>query len=100
MNDTPLEKLLSDTFENYRDVENPEVFAQDKAEFVFHMTDWIEDLEKLAALYKNPKLLSSESAHDAIFGFLVHAVPHLNAAGRLMLGEISDPFAPAKQERQ
>ena len=59
------------------------------------MTDWTDDLERLAALYKDPASMDLKAAQRFLFGFLVHVIPHLNAAGRLMLGEIRDPFDAA-----
>jgi len=66
--------------------------AADKHDFYFHMTDWISDLEDLAALYKDPTTFDRKQSRQVIFGFLVHAVGHLNAASRLLLGEVCDPF--------
>jgi hypothetical protein len=89
-----LEELLSNTFDAFRDVEDATRHIHNRTEFIFHMTDWMSDLEKLADLYKDPNLMEQKAARQCIFSFLVHVIPHLNAAGRLMLGEISDPFAP------
>jgi hypothetical protein len=97
---TTLDRLLADSFDTYGDVENAATDACKKADFIFHMTDWSSDLEKLAALYKDPNLLSQKEAQDVIFGFIVHAVPHLNAAHRLLVGEMSDPFAPPNEKKQ
>jgi hypothetical protein len=94
-----LEQLLSHTFDAFRDVDDAADHAKRKADFIFHMTDWMSDLETLAALYKDPNMMDRKAARQFIFGFLVHVIPHLNAAGRLMLDEISDPFAPAEAER-
>jgi len=91
-----LEELLGHTFDNYRTVEDAAEHSHGKADFIFHMTDWISDLEALAALYQEPNNLDREAAHQVIFGFLIHALPHLNAAGRLLLDEIGDPFGPSK----
>jgi hypothetical protein len=88
-----LEQLLGQTFDAFRDVEGAADHATKKAEFIFHMTDWMSDLETLAALYKNPNMMDQKAARRFIFGFLVHVIPHLNEAGRLMLDEIADPFA-------
>lgn len=95
-----LEQLLSDTFDAFRDVEDPGDHAKRKADFIFHMTDWMADLERLAALYKDPNMMDRKSARQAIFGFLVHVIPHLNSAGRLMLEEVSDPFAAEASQAQ
>jgi hypothetical protein len=94
-----LEQLLGHTFDAFRDVEDASDHAKRKADFIFHMTDWMSDLETLAALYKDPNMMDRKAARQFIFGFLVHVIPHLNAAGRLMLNEISDPFAPAEGEQ-
>jgi hypothetical protein len=94
-----LEQLLSLTFDAFRDAEDVAEHSKRKADFIFHMTDWTSDLETLAALYKDPNMLDRKAARQLIFGFIVHVIPHLNAAGRLLLDEISDPFSPAEAER-
>jgi hypothetical protein len=63
------------------------------------MMDWEGDLQELAKLFRNPDLSDEETASALVIGFLYHVVPHLNAAGRLLLDEISDPFAPAEAEQ-
>ena len=63
------------------------------------MTDWLVDLERLATLYSRPDAFSKDEAGDAVFGFLIHALPHLMAAGRLLLGEFSDPFSAQESKR-
>jgi hypothetical protein len=47
----------------------------------------------LVRLYRHSEQFRQGEAGQAVFGFFIHALPHLNAAGRLLLGEISDPFA-------
>jgi hypothetical protein len=98
MKNLTLEEFLGQTFDAFRDVEDAGEHEQKKAEFIFHMTDWTSDLEKLAELYQTPSMMDRKAARQFIFGFLVHVIPHLNAAGRLMLDEIADPFAPAEAE--
>jgi hypothetical protein len=84
-----IEQLLGQAFDNYCF----EPTAQDRADFVFHMTDWKSDLDKLYGLYHDPGMLSRKEAHDAVFGFLAHATWHLNAAYRLLMAhETPDPF--------
>jgi hypothetical protein len=58
------------------------------------MTDWLGDLKELNALYTHPEKADLHEATVLIIGFLYHVIPHLNAAGRLLLDHISDPFAP------
>ena len=77
-----IEQLLGKTFDKYCF----EPTAQDRWDFVFHMTDWKSDLEALHRLYNDPRVFSPKQAHDAVFGFLAHATWHLNAAYRLLMG--------------
>src|SRR5437773_7858330 len=91
-----LRRLLTKTFENCRQDLKKSLDAADferrKLDYVFHMTDWLDDLQNLTRLYENPEKQDLEAASTAIIGFLYHVVPHLNAAGRLLLDEIVDPF--------
>jgi len=93
---TELGQLLEKVFENCRDdlrkTLDAATFDQRKRDYVFHMTDWLDDLHTLAQLYQNPEKQDLEAATTAMIGFLYHVVPHLNAAGRLLLDEIVDPF--------
>jgi hypothetical protein len=63
-------------------------------DFVFHMTDWSDDLASLARLFREPAKHDGEAWRSAIDGVLLHAVGHLLAAARLD-GGVSDPFAEA-----
>jgi hypothetical protein len=49
------------------------------------MTDWSEDLFRLAELYEHPDKFDRAAAARLVAGFLTHAIPHLRAAGRLLL---------------
>lgn len=86
-----IRKLLGRIFDEFQEVEDPEECARRKQDFVFHMTDWKDDLARMAELYKNPEKLNVE-AGKIVVAFLYHAIPHLNAAGRLLLDNIPDPF--------
>lgn len=92
-----LEQLLGQVFDGARDGLRDSLDSQEyerrKHDFVFHMTDWSRDLEQLTALFHQPDRLDEDSASALVIGFLYHVVPHLNAAGRLLLDEIVDPFA-------
>ena len=94
---TRLEQLLGQVFdgarEGLREDLDPQDYEKRKHEFVFHMTDWVGDLEKLADLFNRPDQQDEESASTLVIGFLYHVIPHLNAAGRLLLDEIEDPFS-------
>ena len=88
-----LKKLLGSIYHQFQKLDDPAANRQSREEFVFHMTDWLNDLDSLYEAYKNPETISKEAAGDAVFGFLIHALPHLMAAGRLLLDEIHDTFA-------
>src|SRR4051812_20915715 len=60
--------------------------------FVFHMTDWLEDGDRFAALRREPRSAGQEEAIDRVVGFLIHAIPHLRAASRILLDDVGDPF--------
>jgi hypothetical protein len=99
-----VEQLLACVFdgarEGLREELAPEEYENRQHDFVFHMTDWQDDLQRLTDLFKNPDKYDEETASTLVIGFLYHVVPHLNAAGRLLLDEIGDPFSPVKKKEQ
>ncbi|HET6880245.1 MAG TPA: hypothetical protein VFI31_08825 [Pirellulales bacterium] len=91
-----LGRIFDDASEGFRAELTLEEYEKRKHDFVFHMTDWIGDLEQLAVLFRDPDQHDEEAASKVVVGFLYHVIPHLNAAGRLLLGEVGDPFLPHK----
>jgi hypothetical protein len=91
-----IEQLLGQVFDlarqGLRETLDPEEYERRRRDFIFHMIDWRDDLERLADWFKHPEQLEAESAGSFLIGFLYHVIPHLNAAGRLLLDEIGDPF--------
>jgi hypothetical protein len=91
------EELLAKVFDGAREGLRAELsrdeYERRRHEFVFHLGDAREDLARLAELLAEPDKLDEEAASALIIGFLYHAVPHLNAACRLLLDHIDDPFA-------
>src|SRR5207248_10218441 len=69
--------------------------ATAKQDFIFHMTDWLDDLRRLTAIYEHPEKFDRRTAGCDVAGFLYHVIPHLKAAGRLLLDEIPDAFEGA-----
>ena len=74
-------------------------YSQRRRDFVFHMVECLDDLTALHHLYTDVSAGArpeSDAVVDerSIAGFLMHVVPHLSAAGRLLLEEIPDPFVP------
>ena len=91
-----LPQILGHVFDNVQTADNPQAHERQRQEFVFHMTDWDEELESLAKLYSN-RHMSEAEATQVVVEFLYHALPHLNAAGRLLLDRIPDAFLQDKQ---
>lgn len=92
-----LKELLGKVFDEARDGDQKEMSADEYArrrhDFVFHMTDWLTDLEFLSKLYQHPEQVEVKRTTISIIGLLFHVIPHLTTAGRLLLDEIGDPFA-------
>jgi hypothetical protein len=86
-----IEEMLGRVFDEMRTIKNRKEHAKQRHEFVFHMTDWKDDVEKLIKLYAEPA--TNAEARGIVVEFLYHAIPHLNAAGRLLLERVPDPFA-------
>ena len=94
---TPAEELLGSVFdsarEGLRESLSPEEYEKRRHDFVFHLADVREDVARLAELLADPTKHDEEAASALVIGILYHAIPHLNAAGRLLLDHIDDPFA-------
>ena len=54
------------------------------AEAVFHMTDWISDLEEWHSFCDNPESLSNDELQDLLMEFLIHVPNHVAAASKLI----------------
>ena len=60
---------------------------------IFHMVDWLDDLEKWSQFCKNPESLSAEELGDMVMAFLIHVPAHVAAAGKLVTDiSVSDVF--------
>lgn len=88
-----LTELLSAIFDQCHEPEDSEAYLTRRRDFVFHMTDWLNDLQDLHSLQFSPEGRDPAQASTELMAMLVHVIPHLNAAGRLLLGKIPDPFA-------
>lgn len=79
-----LEHLFEQVFDGYQTLEDPELHAQRRREFVSHMMDCLENLDALAEVYARPNEFTEDSAGSLIRQFLHQAVPHLHEANRLL----------------
>lgn len=71
-------------------------FEMDKetaSEISFHMTDWIEDNEKLISMYENIDQFNSDQIQSVLISYLAHVPEHVAAAKKLIgLGNLEDIF--------
>jgi hypothetical protein len=80
-----LERLLTAIYPAFQKLDNAAADQRCRQDFVFHMTDWSEDLQNLAALYRRPERFNKAEAEAIVSRFLYHVIPHLTEAGRLLL---------------
>jgi hypothetical protein len=87
---------LGEVFDHYRESLRDELSADDYRKlrnlFVFHMTDWLEDFDRLSRLRSEPGAVPTEEAQDSVFAWSIHVLPHLQAAARLLVGDTPDTF--------
>lgn len=88
-----LRRMLAAVYNAYQKLDDRAGNAQCREDFVFHMSDWEEDLEQLAALYKNPQKFDKDTAEAIVYGFVIHVSYHLAAAKRCIDGKFDDLFA-------
>ncbi|MEE8169778.1 MAG: hypothetical protein V3T70_04455 [Phycisphaerae bacterium] len=50
----------------------------------FHLTDWLDDLERFHAFCKDPTALTAEEACEFLIQFLIHVPNHVAAAAKLL----------------
>ena len=97
-----LEQVIASVFDGATECSPSDIghaeYEKRQHEFIFHMTDWRKDLQELSNMFQNPDKYDEEVASALIIGFLYHVIPHINAAGRLLLGKVPDPFLPPKPE--
>ncbi len=55
-------------------------------EIAFHMTDWLDDIEKLLEFFLAPNHFDSKTITSRLIGFLVHAPEHVGEAAKLLIG--------------
>ena len=60
---------------------------------IFHLVDWLKDLNKWNAFCENPKSINPEETSKLVLDFLIHVPNHLAAASKLVLDiPVSDVF--------
>jgi hypothetical protein len=87
--DTRIRELLMAAFDAMHEQEDSDHSPQ-REEFAFHLHECIDDFASFIAAMSPDA--DPEKTAQFLVGFLTHVVPHMNAAGALFLGKISDPF--------
>jgi len=77
--------LLGKVFDTLQSGKDRRTHKRAQWAFTFHMTDWLNDLDRLTALFGSPETADREQAARDVAGFLYHVVPHLMAAARNLL---------------
>lgn len=88
---TKIENLLGQVYDELQSIDDKAANIEARRQFIFHMTDWLDDLKSLIKLFEEGELGKGQSA-QTVAGIFYHIIPHLNAAGRLLLDHIPDPF--------
>ncbi|MBY0524099.1 MAG: hypothetical protein K2R98_11910 [Gemmataceae bacterium] len=88
-----LGKVFDDARQGLRKEVGQAEYKRRRDDFVFHMTDWLHDLEGLWSLSQQPEAFDIDRATTMVIGSLYHMIPHIKAAGRLLLDEVPDAFA-------
>ena len=95
MNAEKIKDFLGRVFEECWDRSSfpPAEYADRNRAFVFHMSDWLGDLQELTSLYKHADEVDDGEASTKVLSILYHVIPHLKTAGRLLAPVVPDAFA-------
>ncbi len=96
---TLLGRVFDDAYADDRATLSDQDYARLRFDFIFHMTDWLDDLGRLNQVVSSPQARTTEEASGALMGFLIHAIPHLKAAGRILVGPPHDAFEDDQTSR-
>ncbi len=64
--------------------------SEQAAEFSFHMTDWLDDLEALWEAYESIHEVDDEKLYTVVLHFLIHAPAHVVRAATIMTEESAE----------
>ncbi|MGB5396832.1 MAG: hypothetical protein WBN96_06755 [Gammaproteobacteria bacterium] len=67
--------------------------SQETDDAMFHMTDWLSDLDEWNKFCEKPDSLTPEELSELVMGFLVHVPAHVAAASKIVTGlPVTDVF--------
>jgi hypothetical protein len=64
-----------------------ELSSEDLREFAFHMTDWIDDLQRLISAYEADIEISDDQIYEILLKFCIHAPLHIVRASEILLDD-------------
>jgi hypothetical protein len=74
-------------------VDDMELSPEDARDVAFHMTDWLDDLQRYARFCANPDDADPEAISSMLLAFLIHVPNHIAAAAKLYADmHVSDIF--------
>jgi len=82
-NANSLEQKLLTFFKEMASTKENDNFDADHESFVFHMTDWQDELVELQRLFSCPDEMSQAEANRILQELFFHMLPHLNAAAEI-----------------
>src|SRR4051794_11083891 len=71
-----LKQLLGKVFDELGDATDLVAHKKRREDFIFHMTDWLNDLEDLGVIYKCPENRNRKETAIKIASILYHVIPH------------------------
>lgn len=57
-------------------------------ELVFHLTDWLDDLQAYAEFVENPKVMNDDEVRAFVIKLLAHVPYHVNEASKLIFDAV------------
>jgi hypothetical protein len=78
-----LETKLLAFFQEMANIKEKNNFDSDSESFLFHMTDWRDELATLEQLFNRPDEVSQKDANQILRDLFFHLLPHLNAAAEI-----------------
>ena len=98
-NDFAVAEMYRRVFDSLNEDDGTPEFHTRRADFAFHMTDWLSDLTELSRIASNPAAVNPDEEGGKIYALLFHVVPHLRAAFRSLEGrECPDPFLETESQ--
>ena len=82
-NTNSLETKLLSFFKDMASAKEINNFEADRAKFVFHMTDWQDELSSLIRFFDKPDDYDQDQANRVLQELFYHVLPHLNAAAEI-----------------